>query len=141
VENQSGKWDAAVAVRIGDFSKSFASSPKGKKIIEQISALEGTIESFDGNLLKKLAAQKSQYKACTNCGSKISIKHYVKNKETDCPVCKGSFIKTEKDKLLFKKLRDQLSLKQKEMYTLKKTFEEKSKTEKPCWYVGGWASC
>lgn len=141
VSNNHSKWNPALAVKVGDFTKSFHNTPKGKKALAQLQELEESVNNFDKKLLLKVATQKSLYKTCTHCGSKISVKHFVKGNKTECPVCSGEFVKTEKDQALFKKLRLALLEKNKEVDLLRAEYDKKMGNKKPFWYVGGWAAC
>jgi predicted Zn-ribbon and HTH transcriptional regulator len=140
VERNTRKWETALAVKVGDFSKALFNTTKGNKLITQVNELQKKIENFDKDLLNKVATQKSLYKACNTCGSKISVKHFVKGNSTACPVCKAEFVKTAKDVERFNKLFADWKAKEKELQVLKKEYKEKMKDKKPVWYVGGWAA-
>ena len=139
-ENQQ-KWGPSYAVKIGDFNKAFYNTAKGKKLTSVVNDLKFKVTNFDKDLLQKLSTQKSQYKGCTHCGSKISVKHFVRGKETTCPVCHGELVKSQKDIDTFKKLTIQLNEKTKELTVLQQTHNTKLGKNKPYWYIGGWASC
>lgn len=140
VERNCKKWEPALAVQVGDFSKAFFNTSKGSKALEQVKELRAKVENFDKDLLSKLATQKSQFKACTNCLSKISVKHFVKGNSTACPVCKKEFVKSVKDTEKQKTLFATLSEKEKELVVMKKEHDKKLGEKKPYWYVGGLAS-
>lgn len=140
VQNNCKKWEPALAVQVGDFTKSFDNTTKGNKAIAQVKDLRAKVENFDKELLKKLATQKSLFKTCTHCSSKISVKHFVQGNNTACPVCRKEFVKSVKDNEKHKALITLLSEKQKELEIMKKEHDKKLGDKKPFWYVGGLAS-
>lgn len=140
VENNTRKWEPALAVKVGDFSKALFNTPKGKKLITQVTELRATVEGFDKELLKNLSTQKSLFKSCIHCGSKISVKHFVKGSSTSCPVCSKEFVKAPKDTEKLKKLYADIMVKEKDLQVMKVEYSKKMGDKKPCWYVGGWAS-
>jgi hypothetical protein len=140
VEQNCKKWEPALAVQVGDFTKAFFNTSKGSKALAQVKELRAKVENFDKDLLTKLATQKSQFKACTNCLSKISVKHFVKGNSTACPVCQKEFVKSLKDAEKKKTLFTTLSVKEKELVVLKQEHNKKLGDKKPYWYVGGLAS-
>lgn len=140
VENNTRKWETALAVKVGAFSKALFNTPKGNKLITQVNELRQKIQVFDKELLKKLETQKSLFKGCSHCGSKISVKHFVKGTSTECPVCHHEFVKAPKDIERLKKLAGDLVTKKKELQVMTKEYSQKMGNTKPCWYVGGWAS-
>lgn len=140
VANNQKKWGPAFAVRMGDFSKAFFNTAKGKKLLTQVSELQSSIQNYDKDLLKKLAVQKSLYKTCACCGSKISVKHFVKGNQTNCPVCSSDFVKSQKDHDKLKKMNELFRQKQSELKIAKDAHDKKLNKNKPFWYVGGWAA-
>lgn len=140
VQNNTRKWEPAFAVKVGDFSKALFNTTKGNKLITQINDLRVKLENFDKDLLKKLATQKSLYKGCTNCGSKISVKHFVKGTSTFCPVCSKELVKSAKDIEKLKSLQESYIQKNQELKDMKKEYNKKVGDKAPCWYIGGWAA-
>jgi DNA repair exonuclease SbcCD ATPase subunit len=140
VEQNCRKWEPALAVKVGDFNKSFHSTAKGSKAIAQVNELYKKLENFDKDLLNKIATQKSLFKTCNNCSSKISVKHFVKGNSTACPVCQKEFVKSAKDVEKKSSLFATWSTKQKELEVMKQEYNKKLGDKKPCWYVGGLAS-
>lgn len=140
VESNCKKWEPALAVQVGDFTKAFHNTTKGSKAIAQVKDLHNKVHNFDKDLLQKLATQKSLFKTCNHCSSKISVKHFVAGNSTACPVCKKEFVKSPKDVEKFRSLFTSLSAKEKELELMKKEHKEKLGTKNPCWYVGGLAS-
>lgn len=140
VSNNARKWEPALAVKVGDFSKAFFNTTKGKKLLTQVTELRNKVENFDKNLLSKLAMQKSRFKCCLNCESKISVQHFVRGNGTECPVCHKEFVKSAKDSDKLKILWETLQVKEKELAIFKNDHAKKLGKKNPYWFVGGWAS-
>jgi len=67
--------------------------------IERLYETKTAIAEFNNDIVKRITAQKSTYKACSNCGSKINVA-FVKS--VKCVCCSSSdfgYTKTDTDKL------------------------------------------
>jgi Zn-finger domain-containing protein len=82
------KWsDYAYLVSCG------AKAPKNDKESSVLVETEEEIRKFGANVATRIREQKSEYKSCSDCGSKIRTKFIS---TSNCPVCNKSFM-TETD--------------------------------------------
>jgi len=99
--------------------------------IERLYETKTAIAEFDNDIVKRIIAQKSTYKACSNCGSKINVA-YVKS--VKCVCCSSSdfgYTKTDNDKL--ERLKELKKSLEKEISVIppRKTVTKKTVTTKP----------
>lgn len=136
VSNRAEKWGAAIAVKVGDFSKVFPVTTTEKKEVAKLKELENKYKNWDTDLLVRVKQAKSTQRGCKKCGSKISVK-YVRS--INCPVCGDvHFVKTETDNKNFKTLQVKLKEQQTKVATMSKKYDEKNKNN--CWYIGAWCA-
>ena len=134
--NRAKKWEAAIAVKVGDFSKIFPVTATEKKEVTKLEELKERVNNFQKELILRVKQSKSTQRGCKKCGSKIAVK-YVK--EIFCPVCGDyHFIETETDTKNFNTLKSKLKEQQTKVTDLSKKYDEK--TKETYWYVGAWCA-
>lgn len=132
VFNRAEKWQAAIAVKVGDFSKVFPVTATEKKEVLKLEELKDRVSNFQKDLIIRVKQSKSTQRGCKKCGSKISVK-YVK--EVYCPVCGDNhFIETETDTKNLNNLKVKLQEQQTKVNVISKKYDEKTKDT--CWFVG-----
>lgn len=130
VFNRAVKWGSAIAVKVGNFGKSFPSTQAEKKDLAKMQELENKVLNWKEFLIKRAKEAKSSTRSCKKCQSKISVK-YIST--YNCPVCHDhDFIETETDKKNFKRLTENLRVQK----TKVNKHKEKYKNVKAYWYVG-----
>ncbi len=130
------------AVKVGDFNKSFQFSSKGTSLLKKLKSLDEKVNNFNSIILMKLKNQKSKFKSCPHCESKINVQMFLSkniSKSTSCPICQKEFLKTA-----FQIKSHELAVKEfleleKKIEEEKLIFNKKLKNE-ICWFVGGWAA-
>lgn len=136
VERTAQKWGAAIAVKVGDFSKIFPVTATEKKEVIKLEELQTKYENWDKDLLARVHQSKSTQRGCKKCSSKISVK-YVKT--IYCPVCGDMhFIKTETDTKALGVLQTKLKEQKVKVAEMAKKYDEKNKGN--YWYVGAWCA-
>lgn len=156
------KWEAAEAVKVGDFTKSWYTKASTIKMIADVDKLTLELENFELDILKKAKAAKSKMRACKCCGSKINVSkipdvhptngwdisssralgrtqlgRLTPKSFTDCPVCFGNLLLTATDEARRKRLQERL------MDARKKLQDAKTKVnwdKEPYWLVGAWCA-
>jgi len=132
VSNRAEKWQAAVAVKVGDFSKVFPVTATEKKEVLKLDELKERVSNFQKDLIVRVKQSKSTQRGCKKCGSKISVK-YVK--DICCPVCGDHhFIETETDTKNLTNLKVKLKEQQTKVNVMSKKYDEKTKDT--YWFVG-----
>lgn len=132
-DHHHSRYDPLLAVRVGDMTKSFRFSAKGKELAQKIETLTAEVKGFEIAYFK---AQKREFMGCPSCGSKLHRLTLLKRGtfSGDCPVCSKSLIPTtamSKKVAMEKKLSDSSRIMKEKM--------EKEKG-KIAWVVGGWLS-
>jgi hypothetical protein len=135
VEN-ARKWENAIAVKVGDFSKIFPVSATEKKEVQKLEELQKKFDNWESDLLARVKQSKSAHRGCKRCGSKISVQ-YVKT--SHCPVCSDmKFIETDTDRKNYESLRTKLKEQKEKVSVMSKKYDEKNKGN--FWYVGAWCA-
>lgn len=97
-------------------------------------------------IVARVKAEKNKYKTCDCCGSKNSKAHLCVH---TCPVCRyADFLLTDTDKKKFARLREKISLVEKELEALnlkrntiiEDTVNKKSNVKNWHWQVAGWCA-
>jgi predicted RNA-binding Zn-ribbon protein involved in translation (DUF1610 family) len=90
---------------------------------------------------KKIKEQKSEYKGCSSCGSKLSVKHL---KTYTCPLCQANLLSNTAVKRIQANTvkTEALSVKHKAMLAELVADREKltTKSTETRWMIGGWCS-
>jgi predicted RNA-binding Zn-ribbon protein involved in translation (DUF1610 family) len=128
------KWEAAIAVKVGDFSKVFPITATEKKDVIKLNELQANFDNWESNLIKRVKESKSSQRGCKSCGSKIAVK-YLKQK--NCPIC-GDIHFVETDQKAFKSLKLKLKEQSEKVCQLEKKYADKNKNN--FWYVGAWCA-
>lgn len=72
--DKADKWGAALAVKVGDFSKQFPETAADKALLKRLEESRQLLDFFDFDILTRTREQKSEKKGCTGCGSSINVK-------------------------------------------------------------------
>lgn len=133
IQNNHRKHDPLLAVRVGDMTKSFRFSAKGKDLAQKIEALTTEVKGFEVAYFK---AQKREFMGCPSCGSKLHRLTLLKRNTFygDCPVCGKSLIPTT---AMSKKVAMEKKISESSRIMQEKMDKEKGKI---AWVVGGWLS-
>lgn len=74
LEARAQKRGPVLAVKVGDFSKSFPETKAEKALVEKFKELSEALDTFDWHVLQRAMSAKSNTKKCPHCGSSINIK-------------------------------------------------------------------
>jgi predicted RNA-binding Zn-ribbon protein involved in translation (DUF1610 family) len=107
---------------------------KIKELEKSSYALKDTEHLFHRGIVERIRNQKSQFKGCTGCGSKISVKYIA---TTNCPLCGESFM-TETDKKRLAQVKESVIKKKEAIKEAIAKIRAKQKTSKQVYVLGGW---
>lgn len=136
------KWEPLIAVKARQDRPLSAQAERTdsalKDLRQQAQEIESQIRALPGAAIRRAKEGKSRRKACSNCGSSISVEHLS---TCNCPVCQASFLLTEADvkrrQALEKKLAALLAKKKaRREALLKKQYGDAGASE-TVWVVGG----
>lgn len=72
-EQQCDKWGSVLAIRVGDFSKSFPETKADKALADKLQELVQAVDLFDWNVLDRAQKAKSKTRKCAHCESSINV--------------------------------------------------------------------
>lgn len=72
-EQQCDKWGSVLAVRVGDFAKSFPETKADKALVDKLQELSKAVDLFDWNVLDRSQKAKSKTRKCSHCESSINV--------------------------------------------------------------------
>lgn len=136
LHNNAEKWEPAIAVQVGDFTKVFPKTESDKKLATLFAQTEATINNWDTDIIKRVKAGKSQQRACPKCASKITVSFITTNA---CPVCHDDkFLQTETDNKKLATLKTKYTELKDKIEQAKQKYSEKNDTT--YWVVGAWCA-
>lgn len=74
LQNNSDKWGAVLAVKVGNFTKAFPATKADQALVAQHAEIKARVDFFEFDVASRVRGQKSEKKGCGSCGSTINIK-------------------------------------------------------------------
>lgn len=113
--------------------------PKYGKLLEQRKQLVKFLNQQNTSIVERAKAGKSLFKGCTECESKISVKHV---RSVSCPVCGSNLLRTASDDKTKAAWELKLVALDEALKAREKVLAQKANLGGPVkvWVVGGWCS-
>ena len=136
LSQNSEKGEPALAVKVGDFTNVFPKTETEKKLAATFAELQGTINNWDTDIIKRVKAGKSLQRTCSKCTSKVTVS-YIKTNA--CPVCSDkAFLQTDTDAKKLAALKIKYNETKKKVDEAKQKYAQKNKGS--FWLIGAWCA-